>query len=353
MHTLQAQPPEAPVAPVWLDCDPGNDDAFAILLAAFHPSFNLVGISTLHGNVPLEATTHNTLALLEVLKFHQDEIQVYKGEAVPLEIEPVNATAVHGKSGIGGAKLPESTKLHVSQESYLDALHRAVLRFPKTLCVVCTGPLTNMAKFAQKFPQDLKHIRFVSVMGGSFGFGNVSPVSEFNVRVDPQAAHFVFNHPGLAGKIVLAPLNLTHTALATSRVRDKIYAQKGNNSQMRSMFSKILSFYSGIYEDKYDHHDGPPIHDPLAMFLILPMVARAEKMDDFVDLCDFHFLQRELNVVELGPNIGQLTFKNENRDPLRVEKAGVFVGTGINVPFFWEHIYTALEHADAQIMQRS
>lgn len=347
MPSVQSRKPLA--VPVWLDCDPGNDDAFAILLAAFHPSFNLVGISTVHGNVAMPKTTRNTLALLEAMHFSQDEIKVYPGESLPLAVEPLHATAIHGVYGIGGTDLPEIPGLHSSTDkSYLEAIHEAILEYEGEICIVCTGALTNFYRFIESFPEDLPKIRLVSVMGGAFNCGNIAPNVEFNIRTDPHAARLVFETPALANKILLAPLNLTHTALATPAIRSAIYNHNGkNNSSLRLMFAQILIFYNNAYVDKYGHQKGPPIHDPLALFLILPKIAGENpEFTEYADSCDFHYLQRKLHVATEGEDLGRTTFVDPDLDPLRVEKGGVFVGQSVNVPFFWKHILDALELAD-------
>ncbi|QBM89424.1 uridine nucleosidase [Metschnikowia aff. pulcherrima] len=348
--------PTPTAVPVWLDCDPGNDDAFAILLAAFHPSFRLLGISTVHGNVALHKTTRNTLALLEAMRFTQDEINVFPGEALPLKVAPLHAEAIHGHYGIGGAELPENPRLVENKDfTYLDAMRDAVRENAGEICIVCTGALTNFANFIKTYPEDVLKIRYVSIMGGAFDCGNIAPNVEFNMRTDPHAAQIVFNERRLANRIALAPLNLTHTALATSRVQKAIYDSDGeNNSPLRLMFLQILSFYSDAYVKKYNHTAGPPIHDPLALFLVLPLYAgQHASCAEFADECDFHYLQRNLIVETEGPEMGRILFENKDRDPLRVEKGGVYVGQSVNVPFFWKHVLAALASADEQVFARA
>ncbi|OBA21466.1 nucleoside hydrolase [Metschnikowia bicuspidata var. bicuspidata NRRL YB-4993] len=354
---MPSVPRRSPSAvPVWLDCDPGNDDAFAILLAAFHPSFRLCGISTVHGNVSLRKTTRNALALLEKLRFAQGEIPVYAGEPAPLVVPPLHAEAIHGSYGIGGTDLPETPGLQANTEMpYTEAMARAVEDHAGELCIVCTGALTNLVKFMARFPGLVPKIRLVSIMGGAFDCGNISPGVEFNMRTDPHAAQRVFAAPGLANKILLAPLNLTHTALATPAVRLAIYNPLGKNSSaLRKMFSQILTFYNNAYVKKYGLHQGPPIHDPLALFLLLPKLAsEAPELLEYAESCDFHYLQRHLDVATKGDELGRTTYVDSNLDPLRVERGGVFVGQSVNIPFFWRHVLAALDLADAQVLSRS
>lgn len=344
-----------PPIPVWLDCDPGNDDAFAILLAACNASFRLVGISTVHGNVLLEKTTHNAVSLLDALGFVQDEIKVFPGEARPLEVKQINAADVHGESGLGGVTFPQHSRILPTRDIlYLDALANAIDEYNGEICIVCVGALTNLARFTREKSTSLAKVKYVSIMGGAFGTGNITPWAEFNVFADPHAANLVFLAPELSGKIVLAPLNLTHTTLATKRVCENIYSERGENcSALRHIFSSLLNFYTSSYRQRYETFEGPPIHDPLAVFLVLAMVAREDpSYCDLASACDFHFLQRHLIVLTEGGSMGKVSFANPDADPMRKEKGGVYVGLSINAPFFWHHIYSALEFADVQIGER-
>lgn len=341
--------------PVWLDCDPGNDDAFAILLAAFSPYIKLVGISTVHGNVLLDKTTHNALALLDVLGFHQDDIKVYSGSARPLVVDPIHAEHIHGASGIGGAVLPAEPRIRESTDvDYLTAMRNAIKEFAGNICVVCTGALTNFAKLIQTYPDVCSQIRYVSIMGGAIKTGNITPFTEFNIHCDPHAAAIVFQELALANKTILCPLNITHTVLANKEVRETIYSEfTANNSELRHTFSKILSFYSKLYEEKYHNHVGPPVHDPLAVFLVLAMVAQdTPRLSKFATKCNFVYLQRRLKVVLEGENMGETIIENGNMDPLYKEEGGVYIGLSINNPFYWGHVFEALEYADEQVGTR-
>ena len=340
--------------PLWLDCDPGNDDVFAILLAAFLPYFDLLGISTVHGNVLLEKTTHNAVALLDVLEFKQDEIKVYVGSEKPLAIKPIHAESVHGITGIGGATLPKKPRIEVSSDmGYLEAMRQAILSHAEQICVVCTGALTNFAKLITKYPEVCDKIRYVSIMGGAIGTGNITPTAEFNIYCDPHAADVVFKEPGLANKIILTPLNLTHTVLATPSVREAIRGSGIQASSTRDMFSKIIAFYFEHYKECYDDIAGPPVHDPLAVFLLIAMLAREEpSLSHVATVCDFHYLQRNVEVVVGGNDLGKTVIVNGDLDPLKHEKNGIYIGMNVNRPFFWESVIHALELADRQVKNR-
>lgn len=330
--------------PVWLDCDPGNDDAFALLLAACHPRFRLVGVSTVHGNAPLEMTTHNALGILDVLGF-KDEIPVYAGLERPLVKEPHFALDIHGSTGIGGVSLPKMPVVKESTDkTYLEAMRDAILQNPG-ICVVCTGALTNFAKLVAANPDLKPKIRWVAVMGGAIGIGNVSPYSEFNIFCDPHAAAAVFEDEHLAKKTVLAPLNLTHKAVATAEVRSRIFDANNDatNSSLRQGFHSILMFYAEAYKRNHGISAGPPLHDPLALFALLPMIAKEEGVaNDF----RFLYLRRHLNVVRGGEHDGETVIVSGDLDEKSEEENGVYVGMDINVDVFWSYVLEALENAD-------
>lgn len=317
--------------PIWLDCDPGTDDAYAILLAACHPAFNLVGVSTVHGNAPLSATSENAAALLQLLNFNQGDIEVYAGCDKPMHIAPKHALDVHGSLGIGDIKLP---KLSIPVKSgYLEAIKNAVEKH--NLVVVCTGALTNFANFVMKYPDLLPRIRAVSIMGGAIQCGNMTKYAEFNIGCDPHAAEIVIGCKALQSKTVLCPLNFTHTVIATEEIRKELL---GDGSPLRTTFHNILTFYYGSYLRKYSHALGPPVHDPLAVFAALALCAGREEQ---ASRYNFTYLKRKVHVVTSGARIGETVIENGNLDPL-AEEEGIYIAQGINTELFWEFVRKAM-----------
>lgn len=335
--------------PIWLDCDPGNDDAFAILLAAFHPKFNLVGISTVYGNASNSSTTHNALGLLDVLGIDQHEVKVYSGESKPLLKPATFAPEIHGPTGIGGAKLPTTPRNKESKdETYLEAMRKAILKYAGEICVICTGTLTNMAILIKAYPELKSKIRFVSIMGGALNKGNATKYAEFNVHCDPRAAAEVLNDEELSGKTILAGLNITHKAVATMEVRKNMYNETDpqRNSQIRKLFYDIAMFYAEAYRVNHNITVGPPVHDPLAVFLTLALI---NKRDNLVDDINFTYLRRKLKVVQEGEREGETQIANGDLDELSEEENGVYVGLDVNVELFWNYVLEALHNADHHV----
>lgn len=319
--------------PIWLDCDPGNDDAFAILLSLFDTRFQLLGISTVHGNAPIEMTTHNTLSLLDLLHVY-NKVKVYKGSEAPLKTAPLYALNVHGSNGIGGVEFPENTVNQVvTEKDYLEAMKEAIEAYSGNICLICTGTLTNVAKLIAKYPEVTESLRYVSIMGGSFGFGNITPYAEFNFRADPYAAKIVLDT--LSNKIILAPLNLTHTVIATKEVRQQIYDANNEKrkSNVRHVFYSIINFYSKVYGTK-GFTEGPPVHDPLAVYSLLPFV---DKTDDY----GYSFVRKKIDVVVDGERAGESVVL-DNDD----SSEGIFIGEQFNKKKFWDSLLLSLQNAD-------
>ena len=239
-----------------LDCDPGHDDAMAIVAAAHYAE--LVGITTVAGNAPLVRTTHNALVMRDLLDL---DVPVHAGSPRPLVAEPHPATFVHGASGLDGADLPApSTPLDGS-----DAVSFIVdtCRHLDEVWLVPVGPLTNIALALRSAPDIADRIAGISLMGGGT-FGNRTSTGEFNVWADPEAAAIVF---GYGGPLVMAGLDVTHRFQATPERIATIEALEGT---LASVLADLLGFFSANYLSRHDPGvmQGAAVHDPLAVFAV-------------------------------------------------------------------------------------
>ena len=240
--------------PIILDCDPGHDDAIAIMLALASPEVELVGVSTVAGNQTLDKTTNNALRVLELLG--RSDIPVYVGEDKPLVRELHTAPDVHGDSGLDGPDLPQPTT-SAQEEHAVDYLGRALT---EDVTLVATGPLTNVALMLERYP-DARPKRVV-LMGGSIGEGNTTPAAEFNIYVDPEAAQRVFES-GL--DVTMIGLDVTHRALITDEHRERLRAA----GKVGKVAAELLDFYARFHKHRYPDLDGAPLHDPVCIALLV------------------------------------------------------------------------------------
>jgi inosine-uridine nucleoside N-ribohydrolase len=235
--------------PIVIDCDPGHDDAIAILLALASPEVELRGITTVAGNQTLEKTTRNALKILELAG--RTDIPVAAGAARPLVRELRTAANVHGETGLDGPDLPEPSTAPVDAHA---ADFLAELLEPDVV-LVPTGPLTNVALLLERHA-DVKPERIVW-MGGAIAEGNVTPAAEFNAFVDPEAAARVF---GSGIGVTLIGLDITHKALFTRTHADRL---RGTGRAGKAV-AELSDFFQRFHESRYDF-DGSPIHDALAV----------------------------------------------------------------------------------------
>lgn len=259
-----------------LDCDPGHDDAVAIILAGGNPAINLLGVTTVGGNQTLPKVTRNALATLRVARL--DDVAVYPGCDWPLVRSVEVAEDIHGDSGLDGVELPEPT--HGPEDTHaVDFIIDTVMNSePGTITLVPTGPLTNIAMAARKEPRIVERVREVVLMGGGYHEGNWSAVAEFNIKVDPEAAHIVFNEPW---PVTMVGLDLTHQALCTPEVEEKI---KALGTEASEFVVGLMGFFRKAYQANQDFVD-PPVHDPCTIaYLIDPSVVSTRKVPVDVEL---------------------------------------------------------------------
>lgn len=256
-----------------LDCDPGHDDAIALMLALGNPTTNLLGVTTVSGNHTLPKVTRNALSVLQLSG--APDVAVHPGCERPLVRAREIADEIHGASGLDGVELPEPAAAP-SHEHAVDYIIRTLMSRPAgSVTLVPTGPLTNIALAVRREPRIAERVREVVLMGGGYHTGNWSAVAEFNIKADPEAAHIVFNENW---PLTMVGLDLTHQALATRQVRSRI-AEVG--SPCSDFAVDLLEFFRTTYRDEQGFPD-PPVHDACAVaHLIDPTIltTRAVPLD--------------------------------------------------------------------------
>lgn len=267
--------------PLLLDCDPGHDDAIAILLALASPEVDVQGITTVAGNQTLERTTRNALVVLVVAR--RDDVPVARGASAPLRRELQTAADVHGESGLDGAwKAPEPTASPVHE----DATAFLTARSGPEVAVVATGPLTNLALALERGARMERPVW----MGGGVCGGDVTPEAEFNAFVDPEAAQIVFDsgvEPTMVG------LDVTHRALVAREHHERLRAA----GSAGRFVAELLDFYGRFHRDRYGW-DGTPVHDALALAVAIdPSLVHTEHVHVRV-----HTGGRERGRTELVPD---------------------------------------------------
>ena len=253
--------------PVILDCDPGHDDAIALLLALSSPEVELVGVTTTHGNQTLDKTTDNALRVLSLVG--RTDVPVAMGADRPLVRDLHVAAHVHGESGLDGPELPERAAEPIAQHA-VDFLVEHVR--PETV-LVPVGPLTNVALALDR---GIAPARIV-LMGGAIAEGNMTPAAEFNIWADPEAAQRVFRS-GL--DVTMIGLDVTHAALLTPAWADRFRAA----GRVGTFVADLVEFFKQYHLRTYGW-DGAPIHDAVALaHAIRPGIVTTERMNVEVEL---------------------------------------------------------------------
>jgi purine nucleosidase len=239
-----------------LDCDPGHDDAVAMLLAHGNPDIDLVAITTVFGNQTIDRVTHNALAIAQVAGI--DSVPIARGAHRPLVRELATAGSIHGESGLDGPTLPTPT-LALDPRHAVDLIIDTIMSSaPGTITLVPTGALTNIALAVRKEPRIVSRVHEVVLMGGAYAGGNWSATSEFNILIDPEAAHIVFNEKW---PLTMVGLDATHSALATPDVLVSIAAI---DTAPARFVGELMEFFAKTYRD-VQGFEYPPVHDPCAV----------------------------------------------------------------------------------------
>ncbi|EKQ66740.1 Inosine-uridine nucleoside N-ribohydrolase [Leptolyngbyaceae cyanobacterium JSC-12] len=265
--------------PIIVDCDPGADDAIALFLAlAFPDQLNLIGITTVAGNVPLLLTQTNARKLCDLTG--RGNIPVFAGCPRPLLRPLITAEEVHGKTGLDGINLPSPT-VPLQTEHAVEFLIRCLSSAPKPVTLATLGPLTNLAVALIQQPAIADRIQEVVIMGGAVTHGNITPSAEFNIYVDPHAAQVVLRS-GLP--LTLIPLDVTHQVIATP---ERMQAITAVNNSVSGAAVGLLKHY-GEYDMKRYGTPGAFLHDPCViayllkpeLFTIRPCYVEVELISD-------------------------------------------------------------------------
>ena len=248
--------PSAQRPAVIVDCDPGHDDVFALIVAQHYAK--LLGITVVHGNAPLSRTLSNALIACDVFGI---PAPVFSGADRPLVAPPRNAPHIHGESGLGGPELPP-VRRSPEPIGAVEAIVELVRKHEgEGVWLVPVGPLTNIALALRAAPDIAKRIAGISLMGGGTLFGNRAPHAEFNIWADPEAASVVF---GYGGPLRMVGLNATHQVVIT---RDYVEKMQAIGTPQGTFAAELLDFFSTTYGEMLGTYGGP-LHDPCALFAV-------------------------------------------------------------------------------------
>ena len=246
--------------PIILDCDPGHDDAIAIVLALASPELDVKAITSSAGNQTPEKTLRNVLRMLTLLQ--RQDIPVAGGARKPLMRELIIADNVHGESGLDGPALPEPD-FAPQNCTAVELMAKTLRESPQPVTIVATGPQTNVALLLNGHPELHNKIARIVMMGGAMVLGNWQPAAEFNIYVDPEAAEIVFQS-GIP--VVMAGLDVTHRAQIHDMDIER-FRQVGN--PVATVVAGLLDFFMEYHKDAKWGFTGAPLHDPCTIAWLL------------------------------------------------------------------------------------
>lgn len=304
--------------PIILDCDPGHDDMVAIMLAAASPAIDLRAITTVAGNGTLERTTYNARATCALSGIR--DVPIAAGAPGPLVGSLRTAPDVHGESALEGADLGRAD-VAVADVHAVELMAQLLAASEAPIALVPVGPLTNVALLLRRHPELRERIAEIVLMGGTMGAGNVTPLAEFNIVVDPEAAQIVLES-GLP--VTFCGLDVTHQALATREVLDRLTAL---GTPLATTVVRLLGYFGGRYRDIWGIPD-PPLHDPVAVArLIDPSLVEVVDAHVAIELKGAH--TRGATVCDRFGVLG------------RAPNAKVAVD--LDAPRFWDHVVDAVD----------
>ncbi len=303
---------------ILLDCDPGHDDAIAIMLATASSEIELVGVTTVAGNSLLKNTTRNALLVLDMV--NRPDIPVHSGRAAPLVRELRTAASMHGDGGLDGP-VPSAPSRAPSGDNALEFIENILINEPEPITLVATGPLTNMADVVTELPHLHHKIKQIVFMGGAIELGNWTPAAEFNILVDPEAADIVMNS-GL--DLTMIGLEVTHQAWLDDTHADALRGQ----GECGEFVAELLDYFVGFHQKRFGW-PGAPIHDAVTIaYLIDPSLLTTIVTNVTVET------QSELTLGRSVVDVYSVTDKPAN----------VRVGTGIDrdrfVTLLMQHLLT-------------
>ncbi|MCB5312346.1 pyrimidine-specific ribonucleoside hydrolase RihA [Yersinia intermedia] len=243
-----------------IDCDPGHDDAIALILALASPELNVAAVTTCAGNQTPDKTLRNALRILTLLK--RQDIPVARGALKPLLRELIIADNVHGESGLDGPSLPDPD-FAPQADNAVELMARILRTSPHPVTIVATGPLTNVALLLAGHGALAAKIERIVIMGGAVMLGNWTAAAEFNIFVDPEAADRVFKS-GIP--ITMAGLDVTHQAQVMDEDIDRI---RQLNNPVADVVAGLLDFFMLYHRQERWGFQGAPLHDPCTIAWLL------------------------------------------------------------------------------------
>ena len=303
--------------PVIVDCDPGHDDALALLLAAGDSRLRLLGVTTVAGNQTLDKTTRNALKILALAGVA--DVPVAAGCDRPLVGDLAVAEDIHGASGLDGPDL-DVPIAEVADVHGVELMRRLIMGSAEPVTLIATGPLTNVALLLRRHPEVMPRVRRIVFMGGSTERGNTTPYGEFNIVTDPEAADIVLRS-GLPTTMI--GLNVTHQAVATTEI---IAEFRGLGTRLGAVCADLMTFFASAYLRVFGF-EHPPVHDPVAVACVIdPSVVRTVAVPVTVELTGTY--TRGATVVDLHSH----SARTPNAD----------VAVGLEVDAFWRLLMAAV-----------
>ncbi|BEE04128.1 pyrimidine-specific ribonucleoside hydrolase RihA [Aeromonas veronii] len=308
--------------PVILDCDPGHDDAIALILALASPELKVLAVTTSAGNQTPDKTLNNALRILTLLGW--DDIPVAAGAPKPLARELIIADNVHGESGLDGPKLPDPAFAPQAMTG-IELMAKCLRESPEPVTLVPTGPLTNIALLLAAHPELKDKIARIVLMGGAAGAGNWTPAAEFNIYVDPEAANMVFKS-GIP--ITMCGLDVTHEAQVMDEDIERVRAITNPVAQC---VAELLDFFMIYHRDPKWGFAGAPLHDPCTIaWLLAPEL--------------FHGVECRVDIETRGEHTVGMTVVD--RYGLTGKPANALVLLGLDRPGFIDLLVTRLRAFD-------